>query len=137
MPAAGAACLELPGSSSLSSSDCQQWPPIITPPGAHDCLHPCAFLYSAGLSCSHGSLCRHTHSIARRASQLHHALPSTSEAATNSTEAWPQQWTRQVAGWLVAAGLAIALMFSPTAYAAVFPFTGPPPAAPAAMEMKV
>lgn len=51
---------------------------------------------------------------------------------------WAQQWTKQVVGWLVAAGLALALFLggSSTAYAAVFPFASPP-AAPATLEMKV
>lgn len=60
------------------------------------------------------------------------------DAALGSVTDMPQQWTKHVLGWLMAAGLALALFLggSPSAYAAVFPFTSPP-AAPATLEMKV
>ena len=78
-------------------------------------------------------------SMARQASQLHHALPSPSDPASSTADpSWAQQWTRQLTSWLVAAGLALALFIgsSPTADAAIFPFA-PPPTAPATLEMKV
>ena len=89
---------------------------------------------------------RREHAAFSRGLHLHAGLPAASQqgpetgkdAALGSVTDMPQQWTKHVLGWLMAAGLALALFLggSPSAYAAVFPFTSPP-AAPATLEMKV
>ena len=89
---------------------------------------------------------RQRHAAVSRYLQLHRALPTasqqgpeaSSEAGIDFDMPMAQQWARQCLGWLMAAGLALALFLggSPTAYAAVFPFASTP-AAPATLEMKV
>ncbi len=66
------------------------------------------------------------------------AFSSSSDAAHAEQTGWQQQWQSRVASFLMAAGLALALLMggSSPAYASVFPLVETP-VNPATLEMKV